>query len=54
MKRKTINISEDSYKTISVYCKDNSFKIGSWAERILLQKIKEMEVEYGDNGNRKD
>ena len=39
MKRKVINISEAGYDKIKDFCKKNSFKISSWCEQSILEKV---------------
>jgi hypothetical protein len=51
MKKRTISIDEISYKKISNFCKENTLVMSAWVERILLQKIEEMESEYEKTRN---
>lgn len=39
MAKRTINISEESYKTISAYCKENTLVMSAWVEKLLLETI---------------
>lgn len=43
MKKRTISISESSYKVISNFCKNNTLVMSAWVEKLLLDKIKESE-----------
>ena len=37
--KKTLPIDSKSYDIIKEYCKNNSLKISSWAEAILIKEI---------------
>lgn len=38
-KKSTVNIDRKTYEKIKEYCNDNSYKISSWAENILIKEI---------------
>lgn len=39
MAQKNLKINENTHDIIKEYCKNNSLKIGLWAESILLREI---------------
>lgn len=42
-KKSTLNIDKKSYEKIRKYCKENSYKISAWTEKVILEKIKEID-----------
>lgn len=42
---KTIKISESTHNLIKKYCDDNNLKISKWIESVIIEKIKEKNVE---------
>jgi len=42
MTRYTVNIKEEAYSKIREYCKENALKINGWVEKILMDKLDEI------------
>jgi len=46
MSKSTLNIDRDLYIKIKEYCNENSYKISAWAEKILIDEIKNTNKSY--------
>jgi hypothetical protein len=40
MKQKSLIISEKTHKILKEFCKNNSFKINDWVEKLITNEIK--------------
>jgi hypothetical protein len=44
MAKRTISIDESAYKKISIFCKENTLVMTAWVEKIILDKIDELQT----------
>jgi hypothetical protein len=44
MAKRTISIDEKSYRVISEFCKQHTLVMSAWVEKMILDKIKELET----------
>lgn len=42
MKKRTISVSENSYKIISTFCKENTLVMSAWVEKLIIEEIKKI------------